>query len=321
MDMLRQAIQKLENKRERTPAEQLQLRQLRDDLFWVEFDQSVRAMPNAGVGLVLDRAMDGTLHIIEVVPGRAAAQDGRIQRGDILLGLNGQLVMGRSVDELRPYILGPTGTQIELLIQRGGAQFPVLLVRGGLAGGSSNQGGLRSNVHGFSDGPGGGAAGGAGNSTSVPVYGYGASTGVMGGAAGMSSGMGMRPVSGGGGGLQNVRPMSSGGAITMSGSIRPGPNVSSRGAQKYHAQRGGGGAGSPSLSPGGAGAAGGGAGGGDCELMGLFLHKKVLVFILERAIKKLRAWAGMYLCMYYTYVCTYVCVYSYKETHSTMTFP
>jgi len=105
------------------------------------------------------------------------------------------------------------------------------------------------------------------------------------------------------------------------GSIRPGPNVSSRGAQKYHAQRGGGGAGSPSLSPGGAGAAGGGAGGGDCELMGLFFHKKVLVFILERAIKKLRAWAGMYLCMYYTYVCTYVCVYSYKETHSTMTFP
>ncbi len=71
MDMLRQAIQKLENKRERTPAEQLQLRQLRDDLFWVEFDQSVRAMPNAGVGLVLDRAMDGTLHIIEVVPGGA----------------------------------------------------------------------------------------------------------------------------------------------------------------------------------------------------------------------------------------------------------
>ena len=68
---------------------------------------------------VLDRAMDGTLHIIEVVPGGAAAQDGRIQRGDILLGLNGQLVMGRSVDELRPYILGPTGTQIELLIQRG----------------------------------------------------------------------------------------------------------------------------------------------------------------------------------------------------------
>jgi hypothetical protein len=40
-------------------------------------------------------------------------------QGDILLGLNGQLVMMRSVEELRPFILGPTGTQIELFIQRG----------------------------------------------------------------------------------------------------------------------------------------------------------------------------------------------------------
>jgi hypothetical protein len=115
----------------------------------------------------------------------------------------------------------------------------VLLVRGGRAGGSSNQGGVRSNVHGFSGGPGGGGAGGAGgdggggggagNPTSVPVYGYGASTGVMGGAAGMSSGMGMRPVWGGAGGLQNVRPVSSGGGKRLGGdSASAGPGLGFR---------------------------------------------------------------------------------------------
>ena len=50
---------------------------------------------------------------------RAAAQDGRIQRGDVLLGINGQLVMGRAIEEIKPMILGPIGTPIELFIQRG----------------------------------------------------------------------------------------------------------------------------------------------------------------------------------------------------------
>jgi len=40
-------------------------------------------------------------------------------QGDILLGMNGQLVMGRSVEELKPFILGPVGSPIELFIQRG----------------------------------------------------------------------------------------------------------------------------------------------------------------------------------------------------------
>ena len=61
--------------------------------------------------MALSRAPRSSLR----VPARACGH----AQGDILLGLNGQLVMGRSVDELRPYILGPTGTQIELLIQRG----------------------------------------------------------------------------------------------------------------------------------------------------------------------------------------------------------
>ena len=50
------------------------------DLTALQNCRPAMATPTAGVGLVLERALDGTLHITDVVPGGAAAQDGRIQR-------------------------------------------------------------------------------------------------------------------------------------------------------------------------------------------------------------------------------------------------
>jgi len=63
---------------------------------------------------------DVSLAYIFTAIGHAELHRARFHaQGDVLLGINGQLVVGQPIEAIKPFILGPIGTPIELFIQRG----------------------------------------------------------------------------------------------------------------------------------------------------------------------------------------------------------
>ena len=58
----------------------------------------------------------------------AATLTARNLQGDILLGINGQLIAGRSMDDIKQVVVGPVGTPVELFIQRGMCSYSLNLL-------------------------------------------------------------------------------------------------------------------------------------------------------------------------------------------------
>ena len=80
-----------------------------------------------GVGVELKPDDDGAL--INDVLENSPASEGRLQRGDLITGVNGRNVRGMNLGQIADMIGGPSGTNVRLQIERSGRSFTVTLRR------------------------------------------------------------------------------------------------------------------------------------------------------------------------------------------------
>ena len=92
-------------------------------------NNSLQNKPTVGIGVLLSGGGSDPLRIDEVFPNSAA--DGHLQPGDIIVAVNGTAVKGKTIDQVRPLIVGDAGTSVTLTIQRAGQTKPldITLVR------------------------------------------------------------------------------------------------------------------------------------------------------------------------------------------------
>lgn len=90
-----------------------------------------------GIGLVLSTIAGGSVQVRQISPGGSAQLSGAFAVGDFIVGVDGKNTQGKSIEDIRPWILGPEGSNVTLAIKRGGnqlsgnrmAQFNVTLAR------------------------------------------------------------------------------------------------------------------------------------------------------------------------------------------------
>jgi C-terminal processing protease CtpA/Prc len=80
-----------------------------------------------GIGLSLDNASN--LCISSLLPGSPALRSGLLEEGDILRYVDGKDVRGMSPEQVRPIILGKTGTFVTVSVQRGNTQIVARMAR------------------------------------------------------------------------------------------------------------------------------------------------------------------------------------------------
>ncbi len=80
-----------------------------------------------GVGVEL-KTDDNGAKIVGVIDGGPAAQ-ARLQRGDVIVGINGRSMQGLSLNEVADQIAGPSGTSVRLRVRRGSQEDEVTLAR------------------------------------------------------------------------------------------------------------------------------------------------------------------------------------------------
>lgn len=80
-----------------------------------------------GIGVELKAHDEGAL-IVGVVEGGPAAA-ARLQRGDVVIGINGRSMQGLTLNEVADQIGGPAGSSVELRIRRGDRDGQVRLTR------------------------------------------------------------------------------------------------------------------------------------------------------------------------------------------------
>lgn len=92
-------------------------------------NDSLQNKPTVGIGVLLSGGGSSPLRIDEVFPNSAAY--GQLKPGDLILAVNGTNITGKTIDDVRPLILGDSGTSVTLTIQRPGVAKPldVTLVR------------------------------------------------------------------------------------------------------------------------------------------------------------------------------------------------
>ncbi|KAJ1474684.1 hypothetical protein T484DRAFT_1831294 [Baffinella frigidus] len=56
-----------------------------------------------GLGVMLQRSADGSTFIQDVVPGFAAALSGQIQSGDVIVSINGTVVQGWDLEDIKQH--------------------------------------------------------------------------------------------------------------------------------------------------------------------------------------------------------------------------
>ena len=78
---------------------------------------------SCGVGILFDKLMGGQICVHRLVPGGAADRDGRIQRNDMVLSVDGQPMAGLDIGRLQNLVKGNEGTQISILFQRAAPQL------------------------------------------------------------------------------------------------------------------------------------------------------------------------------------------------------
>jgi len=86
-----------------------------------------------GIGIVLERRDADNIYVKRIAPDGAAAQDGRLQIGDMLRFVDGVPTAGLSHEQLTSVIVGPEGTTVELVVERNGQQEGLRIKRGGNA--------------------------------------------------------------------------------------------------------------------------------------------------------------------------------------------
>ena len=89
------------------------------------------AMSNSyvGVGITIQLREDNQgFDIIEVVPGGPAEEAG-VKAGDVLIGADGQSLIGDTMEDSRDLIRGKEGTQVELTVLRDGKEQTVTVIR------------------------------------------------------------------------------------------------------------------------------------------------------------------------------------------------
>ncbi len=92
-------------------------------------NNSLHNAPTVGIGVLLSGGGSQPLRIDEVIPD--SASDGHLQPGDIITAVDGKNISGMTIEQIRPLVIGPEGTQVTLTIQRHGvaAPFNVTLTR------------------------------------------------------------------------------------------------------------------------------------------------------------------------------------------------
>ena len=98
----------------------------------MEADGGTLTVPKAGVGMVLTEMQlpggDSVLAVKSLAPGAPALSSGMINRGDILLTVDGKRVTTSA--EATKSILGERGSSISLQMERDGERFVVAMRRG-----------------------------------------------------------------------------------------------------------------------------------------------------------------------------------------------
>jgi C-terminal processing protease CtpA/Prc len=80
-----------------------------------------------GIGLALDS--EHNLCISSLLPGSPALRSGLLDEGDILRYVDGKDVRGMTPEQVRPMILGKTGTFVTVSVQRGNTQIVARMAR------------------------------------------------------------------------------------------------------------------------------------------------------------------------------------------------
>ena len=68
------------------------------------------------------------IYIVSTIEG-APAEDAGLQRDDVIVAVDGESILGWSVDEVTATVRGPAGTDVTLTIERGGETFDVTITR------------------------------------------------------------------------------------------------------------------------------------------------------------------------------------------------
>ena len=82
-----------------------------------------------GIGITITVAHDGDgLQVMQVNPGSSAEEAG-ILVDDVIIEISGQSASGMTTTEARNLVRGKEGTQVELVIRRGGEKIPLSVTR------------------------------------------------------------------------------------------------------------------------------------------------------------------------------------------------
>ncbi len=79
---------------------------------------------HCGVGMMMAEE-GGQLKVMGLVPGGPADKSHAIQKGDLLVEIDGKPVAGRTILEVRPYLLGARGSSITIGLARTPGARPV----------------------------------------------------------------------------------------------------------------------------------------------------------------------------------------------------
>jgi len=91
-----------------------------------------RGSPLGGLGLKLVEAENGAV-VDGLVEGGTAMESGKISKGDVILKMDGQTLVGMPIDKIRGMVLGAACTPIDLTIagQESGEERTLTLIRSG----------------------------------------------------------------------------------------------------------------------------------------------------------------------------------------------
>jgi C-terminal processing protease CtpA/Prc len=92
--------------------------------------QPASAPTEAGIGLKIERQTDDSVvRIVSVAPGGAADVGGKLQKGDVLMSVDGTDVSGMPCKAIAPLLAGAPGSRVRIGVRRDAATLEVAIVR------------------------------------------------------------------------------------------------------------------------------------------------------------------------------------------------
>lgn len=80
--------------------------------------------PVEGIGAIVTENDDGFIEIVRPLDGQPADLAG-VRAGDIVIAVDGESVIGQSLDEVVLIVRGPSGTQVTITVRREGVEDPI----------------------------------------------------------------------------------------------------------------------------------------------------------------------------------------------------